>query len=322
MKTIVWGILGCGNVTEKKSGPAYQKTAGFEIGAVMRRDAVKAADYAKRHGIAKYFTDADALINDPGIDAVYIATPPDTHCFYALKVARAGKICCIEKPMAVSYGECREIVSAFEERGLPLFIAYYRRSLPRFKKVKEWIDSGLIGEIRQVRWNLSKPPTENDLSGKYNWRTDPKIALGGYFEDLASHGMDLFTFFFGEINEVYGVSWNQQKLYESRDAIAACWRHESGITGSGNWNFGCATREDVVEIYGNKGKILFSVFDEKEIELITETGKTSLFIENPENVQLHHVQNMSEHLNGNLQHPSTGKSAAHTNWILERIISV
>jgi 1,5-anhydro-D-fructose reductase (1,5-anhydro-D-mannitol-forming) len=56
---IRWGILGCGNITEIKSGPAFQKTAGFKIEAVMRRDAAKAADYAKRHGIDKYYTDAD-----------------------------------------------------------------------------------------------------------------------------------------------------------------------------------------------------------------------------------------------------------------------
>ena len=90
-KTIRWGIIGCGNVTEIKSGPAYQKTEGFTIGAVMRRDEEKAADYAKRHGIAKYYTDADALINDPEIDAVYIATPPDVQKHYSLKVAEAGK---------------------------------------------------------------------------------------------------------------------------------------------------------------------------------------------------------------------------------------
>src|SRR6187402_652554 len=99
-KNLRWGIIGCGSVTELKSGPAYQKTAGFSIEAVMRRDPEKVADYAKRHGIQKFYTDADALINDPEIDAVYIATPPDTHKYYGLKVAAAGKPCCIEKPMA------------------------------------------------------------------------------------------------------------------------------------------------------------------------------------------------------------------------------
>ncbi|MGA1226314.1 MAG: Gfo/Idh/MocA family protein [Tamlana sp.] len=92
-KIINWGIIGCGNVTEVKSGPAYKNTEGFDIEAVMRRDAEKAEDYAKRHQIKKFFTNADELISDNEVDAIYIATPPDTHHFYALKVADAGKPC-------------------------------------------------------------------------------------------------------------------------------------------------------------------------------------------------------------------------------------
>ncbi len=111
-----WGILGCGNVTEVKSGPAYQKTDGFKVIAVMRRDAAQCEDYAKRHGIPKFYSDADLLINDPEIDAIYIATPPDSHKYYALKIAQAGKICCIEKPMAPSYEESLEIYNAFKEK--------------------------------------------------------------------------------------------------------------------------------------------------------------------------------------------------------------
>lgn len=131
VKTVKWGIIGCGNVTEVKSGPAYQITDGFELVAVMRRNFDLAKDYAKRHNVPRYYNDADALINDPEVDAVYIATPPDTHHYYAMKVAQANKICCIEKPMAPSYVECLEITNTFKTKGLPLFVAYYRRSLPR-----------------------------------------------------------------------------------------------------------------------------------------------------------------------------------------------
>jgi 1,5-anhydro-D-fructose reductase (1,5-anhydro-D-mannitol-forming) len=183
-KIIHWGIIGCGNVTEVKSGPAYQKTEGFEIEAVMRRDANKAADYAKRHGIQKYYTNADDLINDTEIDAIYIATPPDTHKYYGLKVALAGKICCIEKPLAPNYQDCISIYETFEEKNIPLFVAYYRRTLPRFEQIKKWLDTNSIGEIRHIRWHLSKPTSEQDKSGTYNWRTDSKIAAGGYFDDF------------------------------------------------------------------------------------------------------------------------------------------
>jgi predicted dehydrogenase len=319
-KTIRWGIIGCGAVTELKSGPAYQKTEGFELVAVMRRDAMKSADYAKRHGIEKHYSDADSLINDPEIDAIYIATPPDSHHYYALKVALAGKICCIEKPMTPNYEDSLTIYEAFKEKKIPLFVAYYRRSLPRFNQVKKWIDNHEIGEIRHISWQFSKPASALDLSRSYNWRTDSNVAKGGYFDDLASHGLDLFVHLLGKVKNVSGFSSNQQGLYSAKDAITSCWIHESGITGTGSWNFGTDIMEDRVEILGSKGKIEFAVFDEKPIVLDNKNGKIELFIEHPENVQLYHVENMREHLMGNIEHPSIGQSALHTSWIMHQII--
>ncbi|MFL9922827.1 Gfo/Idh/MocA family oxidoreductase [Herbaspirillum lusitanum] len=319
-QTIRWGIIGCGAVTEKKSGPAYQKTPGFELAAVMRRDAVKAADYAARHGVPRHFSDADALIGDAGIDAVYIATPPDTHRHYALKVAAAGKPCCIEKPMAPGYADCMAICEAFEQRGLPLFVAYYRRSLPRFAHVRQWLQQGRIGTPRHVHWQLNRTPSPLDLSGSYQWRTDAAIAAGGYFDDLASHGLDLFTHFFGEVVEAAGSSLNQQGLYSAHDAVTASWLYRSGVTGSGNWNFGSFERADRVEIVGSRGKIAFSVFEERPLLLTTAAGVEEVQIDHPENIQLYHVGNMREHLAGGVQHPSSGRTAAHTSWMLDRIL--
>ncbi len=321
MKTYNWGIIGCGKVTELKSGPAYKKTDGFNLAAVMRRDASKAEDYAKRHNVPKFYTDADKLINDSEIDAIYIATPPDSHEYYALKVAKAGKICCIEKPMAPSYKACLNINKAFEDKNLPLFVAYYRRSLPRFSQIKEWIDNNKIGEIRHINWHLSKPANPIDLSKTYNWRTDINIAQGGYFDDLASHGLDLFTFFLGDISHANGFAVNQQGLYSAMDAVTGNWLHESGITGSGSWNFGSEKREDSVQIYGHEGKIEFSVFDEKPISINSNGIIESLSIEHPENIQLYHVQNIKSHLLNQSIHPSTGKTATHTAWVMDKILN-
>lgn len=317
-----WGIIGCGDVTERKSGPTYQKTDGFALHAVMRRDAAKAADYALRHGVPKHYADADALINDPDIDAVYIATPPDTHKYYALKVAEAGKPCCIEKPMAPSHEECVAICEAFENKGLPLFVAYYRRSLPRFLQIKSWIDEGSIGEVRHVNWHLSRIPSAVDLSGEYNWRTDASVARAGYFDDLASHGLDFFAFLFGDFKEVTGSSLNQQGLYTAKDAVAASWLHESGVTGTGSWNFGSFERDDSVTIIGSKGKIEFAVFEEVPLVLTTADSREEMEIAHPENIQLYHVRNMREHLSGKVTHPSTGRTGAHTNWAMDQMTSL
>lgn len=320
-KPLRWGVIGCGAVAEIKSVPAYKITPGFEVAMVMRRDSEKAEDYAKRHRIPRWTTDADEVIGNPNIDAVYIATPPDTHKFYALKVVAAGKPCCIEKPMAPTYDDSLAIYEAFRKGDVPLFIAYYRRSLPRFLKVKQWLDDGLIGEVRHIHWQKTKPPSELDLSKKYNWRTDLAIARGGYFDDLASHGLDLFIFLLGDIVEVNGTATNQLGLYTAFDAVAAHWMHDGGITGTGNWNFGTHDRTDKVEILGSEGSIRFAVLDEAPIELNNASGHQALEIAHPEHIQEFHAGNIKHHLLGESVHPSTGKTGLHTSWVMEKILN-
>lgn len=322
---IRWGIIGCGAVTEHKSGPAYQQTAGFMLQAVMRRDAAKAADYARRHQIPSWTTDADALIADPLIDAVYIATPPDSHLPYALKVAAAGKICCVEKPMALNYAECQQMHAAFAAAGQPLFVAYYRRSLPRFLQIKQWLAQNIIGPIRHVQWNFSRTLQAADAQGIANWRTDPLQAGGGYFVDLASHGIDLLMFLLGDISQVQGVSTNQQQLYPAEDAVAASWLFQpqadgSQATGSGYWNFAAFERVDQVEIIGQRGIISFAIFDEQPVRLRTATSEQQLVIANPNPIQLPHVANIAAHLAGTLLHPSTGVTAMRTSAVMDQIL--
>jgi predicted dehydrogenase len=317
---IRWGVIGCGSVTEVKSLPAFQKVDGFEVYGVTRRDHDKAVDYAKRHNVPKVYKNTQDLIDDPIIDAIYIATPPDSHKEYAIKVAQAGKICCIEKPMTSSYKDAYEVYSLFKELDIPLFISYYRRSLPRFLKVKEWIDDKLIGDIRHVHWHLHKPVNDIDISKKYNWRTDKNIAYGGYFDDVGSHGLNLIAYLLGDIVSVKGISLNQQKLYSAFDAISATWLHENGITGIGSWNFGSYKREDKVTIYGNKGQITFSALDEHPIVLETDSIKESLFIENPPNIQLFYAKNIKDYLDGICIHPSMGDSGLDTRLVMDKIL--
>jgi predicted dehydrogenase len=321
-KVIRWGIIGCGAVTEVKSGPAYQKTAGFELTAVMRRDLKLAESYAQRHNVAKFSDNAAELINDDTIDAIYIATPPDSHKHYALMLADAGKPCCIEKPLASSYQESLAIEQAFKKANVPLFIAYYRRSLPRFNKVKNLLESKAIGQVRNISWQLSKPASALDLSGEYNWRTDKNIAVGGYFDDLASHGLDLFSFLLGDFQQVSGIATNQQGLYSAFDAVTACWQHESGVTGIGSWNFGGAARQDSVNIVGSEGELNFSVFDEVPIVLTQGNSREIFTIENPKNIQLYHVENIYQQLVNGQQHPSNGASALHTSWVMDKVLVV
>lgn len=314
-----WGIIGCGKVTELKSGPAFNKVAGSKLAMVMRRNAALAESYAQRHHVPRWTTDADALINDPDINAIYIATPPDSHHAYALKVAAAGKVCCVEKPMALNTAQCAEMVAAFEAAGLPLFVAYYRRSLPRFAQVKRWVDEGAIGKVRHVHWAFTRAPNVADRNQTPNWRTDPAIAAGGYFDDLASHGLDLLMHLLGDISHAQGIGTNQQGLYAAADAVTGVWQFASGAMGSGYWNFGASEAHDAVVIHGHQGQIEFAVFDEQPVRLSNPAGSQSLSIAHPENIQFFHIENMQKHMNGEIIHPSTGKTAQLTNWVMAQL---
>lgn len=319
MKIIRWGIIGCGDVTEVKSGPAFQKVAGSALHAVMRRNAEKAADYARRHGVPVWYDNADALINDPEVDAVYVATPPDSHTFYAKKVIAAGKPVYIEKPMGVSYAECNEVNELAARNHVPVFVAYYRRCLPGFVKAKEWITQGAIGDVRMVQLQLFKNPTEqqNDLP----WRVQPQVAGGGHFYDLASHQFDYLHYLFGPVIEVHSVVANQARLYEAEDILSVSWIHENGVLGNGSWCFNAASinNRDHIEIIGTKGRIEFSTFDFIPVSLITDNGIETFHAPKPEHVQQAMIEEIVAVLNGEAQAVSTGISGAETNRVLEQI---
>ncbi|MEQ1625662.1 MAG: Gfo/Idh/MocA family oxidoreductase, partial [Sediminibacterium sp.] len=145
---IQWGIIGCGNVTEVKSGPAFNKVSNSSLVAVMRRDASLAEDYAKRHAIPKWYSSAHDLIHDPEVNAIYIATPPKQHEEYAIAAMHAGKPVYVEKPMALNLASCRRMEQVSKETGVKLVVAHYRRALPLFMRVKELLDQQAIGDIR------------------------------------------------------------------------------------------------------------------------------------------------------------------------------
>lgn len=322
MKNIRWGIIGCGDVTEKKSGPGFQKAQNSELVAVMRRTAEKAQDYARRHNVSKWYNDADGLIHDPAVDAVYIATPPDTHKYYTLRVAAAGKPVYVEKPMARNHAECEDMISACKKNNVPFFVAYYRRSLPKFLKVKEIIHSGNIGDVRSVTVKLFHPAQPEDYNeNNLPWRVVTEIAGGGLFFDLAAHIFDILDFYFGPITSAQGYAGNQMGFYPAEDIVSASFAFENGILGSGIWCFSTNTHTDIIEINGEQGKITIPTFAADPIQLLTRDTSESIIIDHPEHIQQPHIQSIVDELNGVGQCPSHGDSAARTSRVLDQIIA-
>lgn len=314
MTTVRWGIIGCGNVTEVKSGPGFAKARDSALVAVMRRNADLARDYAQRHGVPRWYDSAEALVQDPGVDAVYVATPPNAHREYALLAARYGKPVYVEKPMAMHAGECDDMIRACADAGVPLFTAYYRRALPRFLEVKALVDAGAIGQVRAVDISLCRRHVQTD--GPQPWRVDPAIAGGGHFVDLASHTLDLLDFILGPVTCVAGRAANQGGFYPAEDIVAGAFTFQSGAHGAGLWCFTADRDDDRVELIGSRGRISFSTFDEVPIEVAREGRVEPLAIAHPPHVQQPLIQTIVDQLNGRGRCPSTGESGARTTAVM------
>jgi predicted dehydrogenase len=318
---VKWGIIGCGDVTEVKSGPAFQKAENSKLIAVMRRDGEKAADYAKRHGVPKWYDNADELINDPDINAVYIATPPNSHAEYAIQAMKTGKPVYVEKTMALNAEECRRMADVSKETGSPLFVAYYRRALPMFVKLKGLIDMHAVGDIKTIDLVLHAPAKPEEIEGSAGWRVDPSISGGGHFHDLAAHQFDYLEYAFGPIKKVTGVAANQAGLYETDDAVSASFLFESGVVGSGSWCFTVPPKQamDVCEIVGSKGRISFSFFSNTVLHVETETMVENFEIPHPAHVHQPLVELVVKDLRGEGRCPSTGETGLRSTMLMDEI---
>jgi 1,5-anhydro-D-fructose reductase (1,5-anhydro-D-mannitol-forming) len=314
-----WGIVGCGDVTEVKSGPGFQKAEGSSLVAVMRRDRAKADDYARRHGVARAYDDADALIADPDVDAVYIATPPSSHASLALRVAAARKPCLVEKPMARTHAECVQMLDAFRHAGVPLWVAYYRRALPRFLKLRELVLDGAIGRVTSVHVQVTdRLATGADAA---NWRFDPEAAGAGLFLDLASHCVDLLDFLLGPVTAVHGVAMNTGGSYAAEDLTVATFRFGDRAAGTGVWNFNADAKTDLLTITGSEGAVASPVFSDTDLVVSRGGVQEVIEVRNPPHVHQPLIQSIVHELQGRGRCESTGESSARASWVMDQCVA-
>ena len=320
MNTIRWGMIGCGSVTELKSGPAFNKVEGSSLVAVMRRDAQKLKDYANRHNVPHFFTDANELIQHPEVDAVYIATPPKYHEDYAIAAMKAGKPVYVEKPMALDLAACMRMDAFSKQTGVKMVIAHYRRALPLFLEVKRLVDTLAIGQITNVRIEMLKKAGGN-FDPTQNWRLDPAVAGGGYFYDLAPHQLDLVFYFFGKALSYYGSASNQAGLYPAEDTVSGTMLLENGIQFKGDWCF-CAPADqdiDLFEITGTEGKLSFPVFG--HTISLAQKGITKLIeFDPPEHNQQNLIEKIVPYFLGIGSNPCSAEDAMQSMRVMESFV--
>ncbi len=320
MNEINWGIIGCGDVTEVKSGPAFQKVPHSKLVAVMRRNGEKAADYARRHKVPKWYSDADALLQDKDINAVYIATPPSSHEEYATRALKAGKDVYLEKPMALHAASAKKIADAAKETGRKVSIAHYRRQQPLFLKIKSMIDSGALGEINFVNMTLFQPHQDKMVAQTDEaWRLDPRISGGGLFHDLAPHGLDLMLYFFGTPTGATGSASNTGKLYATEDSVIGRMTFPGDITFKGSWCFVVPEeeKEDDCKIYGTKGSLRFSIFDRKPLSWTRDLSSQTFSFDLIPHVQQPMIQRVVEYFRGEAPNPCSADEGVEVMKIMD-----
>jgi len=326
--TVKWGILGVGDVCEVKSAPAMKLIENSTLVAVMRRNKEKVQDYAQRHQVPKWYDNADKLIHDPEVNAIYIATPPNAHEELTIKAAAAGKPVYVEKPMARTFIECYRMIKACKKADVPLYVAYYRRALPNFLELKNLIESGVIGKVQLVKIELYKSIDPIDMASNgeqasSNWRVDPDISGGGYFFDLAAHQLDYLDFVFGPIKSAIGHAANQGGLYSAADIITSSFTFASGVQGVGSWCFTVneIAQKDALTIIGTKGRLSIPFFGAAEIslEMSQAENRKKFKFDLPKHIQQPLIQTVVDDLLGRGVCLSTGLSALRTNWVMEEM---
>ncbi len=319
---IRWGIIGCGDVTEIKSGPGLQQANGSQLVAVMRRNGTLAADYARRHVVSRWYDSAKALVNDPDVDAIYIATPPGAHLEGVQLATAAGKPVYVEKPMARNTSECDAMLAACAGAGQKLFVAYYRRALPRFLKLREILENGTLGRLTAVSYRQSTPLPANANLATGGWRLAVENSGGGLLLDVGSHVLDLLDFYCGplpvEAVQAHAVRLGQDS--DAEDAVAMTFLTRQGVPGVAAWNFASHVREDSLEFTGTAGRVSLAVFTSDPIRLETARGVEHFDIPTPPHIAQPLIQTVVDDLLGRGTCPSTGESARRTSVIMDRVL--
>lgn len=309
---INWGIIGCGDVCEVKSGPAFYNLPNSSLQAVMRRSLLKAKDFAERHRANKYYDDADALINDENVTAIYIATPPNMHEEYLIKCLEKGKPVYVEKPVTISVASCKRMIDEKTKWQGKVTVAHYRRALPLFMEVKKIIHQNTLGKISAIKIKMLQQPA-NPLIAKTheNWRLNPAISGGGLFYDLAPHQLDILFWIFGKPIACTGSSKNIGNHYDAPDYTSLNVEFENNIHLNGVWNFSSEAEKEVdnCTIIGEKGSMEFAFFNSPNLYIKLDDKIDEFYLPAPKNIQTPMIEKVNNYFMNDAENPCSLEEA-------------
>jgi 1,5-anhydro-D-fructose reductase (1,5-anhydro-D-mannitol-forming) len=316
-----WGVIGCGDVVERKSGPSIEHAGRSRMVTVMRRTAEAAQDFARRHGVERWTADAAAVIADANVDIVYVATPPASHLEYVLAAAAAGKHVLVEKPMALNAGQADTMVAACTAAGVQLFVAYYRRFQPHVVRVRQLLHDGVIGRPVQARIDIANGDTARRYaSSERNWRDDPAVSGGGGFVDEGSHRLDVMVSLLGPVARAYGVAATVRPDLQVEQAASAICELESGAVCVATGDFYSGRSADRLAIRGEQGAIIADPLDGHAFRLtVGNREEEERFTPFPA-PHLGLIRHVEEVLLGTARNAVSGSEGAITETILDQVV--
>jgi UDP-N-acetylglucosamine 3-dehydrogenase len=235
---------------------AAQRSNRIAIAACHSRSEEKMAAFMGKYGGVAKKTYKDVMMDD-GIDAVVLTTPNSFHAPEAIEAFKNGKHVFVEKPMALSVGDCKKIIEAAKEAGLILAVGHKERRTARMRKAKELIDKGSVGQVVLVEASAS-----TDLASRLNpqmWQWYRKETPGGPLCSKTVHYADTFTHLVGPVRRVTAFISKICGKAETDDVMSAAVEFESGVLGYMGGTYITPARE-CLQINGTEG---FTLVDEE-----------------------------------------------------------
>jgi predicted dehydrogenase len=268
-----WGLVGCGDISEKRVAPALRDVTGSRLVAVARAQAQKAADFAARHGASRSYADWRELVRDEELDAVYVATPVRLHAEQAVAAAEAGKHVLCEKPMALDPASCERMIGAARAHGVRLGVAYYRHHYPLVRRLRALLDSGEIG--RPVLAGVQAfEPFDAPVGHPRAWLLRRSESGGGPMADFGCHRVEVLLDLLGPLAEAHGISTRARfREREVEDTCIATLRFESSAAAVVTVTHAARERRDTLEIFGTRGSAHVAVLNAGVVRIVTASGE-------------------------------------------------
>ncbi len=249
-----WGLIGAGDIARKRVAAALRDAPRSSLAAVCRARADLVEAFAKTARAERWHARWDDLVRDPGIDAVYVATPVHVHAAQAIAAAEAGKHVLCEKPMAMDVAECDRMIAACRANHVRLGVAYYRHFYPAVVRLRAILAAGEIGDpvLAQIdAFERFNPQPDEER----HWFVKRAVSGGGPMFDFGCHRLEILLSLFGPVRQTVGLTANVIFDREVEDTAVATLRFASGPCATVTVTHAAIEPRDTLRIFGTSGSI-------------------------------------------------------------------